>query len=130
MNKKNKITLVSTTNLADYAAREKHKEIGWRKYHETDDVKTRANGLNMIIEAHFARSILSSKRSHPELKVYAQHWLSANGSQHDEKIIMLLVKKYGLIKGELMIAPGSSYWNTNNSNDSYYRRYIQSQLSQ
>ena len=102
----------SNSSLAfDYAARETLKEHGWQKYHSKSDKHERADGLELVMFAHFHRS----KESYQEntsyhLKYMQLTGLAANGDKYDEEVIEILINRYGPVKGEQMIAPHMSYW--------------------
>ena len=101
----------SNSSLAlDYAAREILKEHGWQKYHGIGDNYEKADGLEYVIFSHFHRSKELYQGAHPSFEEFASHWLAANGDRYDKDVIDILVKRYGPIDGDLMIAPHMSYW--------------------
>ena len=102
---------VQETNCAlEYAEREALKDFGWRKYFSNAEPELRADGLELVIFAHFNRSKENCKGKHPLFDLYAAHWLVANGDRYDKDVIDILVKRYGPIDGDLMIEPHMSYW--------------------
>ena len=104
------LSVQETKCALEYAEREALKDFGWRKYFSKADAELRADGLELVIFAHFNRSKESCKGKHPLFDLYAAHWLAANGDRYDKDVIDALVKRYGPIDGDLMIAPHMSYW--------------------
>ena len=101
----------SKSSLAlDYAAREILKEHGWQKYHSKGDNYEKADGPEFVIFSHFHRSKSGHQGIHPSFREYASHWLAANGNSYDADVIDVLVKRYGPIDCDQMIAPHMSYW--------------------
>lgn len=107
-----KILIESNASL-EYEDREKLKSDGWQKYHFGENTEEKAEGLEMVIFGHFARSYEASHGIHPDFPIYAQHWLNANGDRYDKDVIDLLYEKYGRHKGKAMIPPHYSYWEKN-----------------
>ena len=94
----------------EYAAREILKEHGWHKYHSKGDNYEKADGLEFVIFAHFHRSKESYQGEHPALEEYSSHWIAANANSLDADVIDILIKRYGPVEGDQMIAPHMSYW--------------------
>ena len=110
-NKNNQASTGSNSNLSlEYDAREILKEHGWQKYHRKSDKHERADGIELVMFAHFHRSKEGFQEEHPTFEVYATHWLEANKERYDEEVIEILINRYGPVKGEQMIAPHMSYW--------------------
>ncbi len=106
-----KASLGSNSSLSlEYDAREILKEHGWQKYHRKSDKCERANGIELVMFAHFHRSKESYQGEHPTFEVYAAHWIASNGDRYDVDVIEILINRYGPVKGKQMIAPYMSYW--------------------
>ena len=105
----------------NYDDREKLKQEAWHLYTSTNDINIKAVAIEMTIEAHYWRSLETTKR-HPDYETYAAHYISANAnksqfilwaenSDEEKEVVGLLFQKFGRVKYP-KIAPGSSYWNT------------------
>jgi len=115
INKMNTVTFKefpgSNSNLSlEYDARETLKDFGWQKYHRKSDKHERADGIELVMFAHFHRSKEGYQGEHPTFEVYAPHWLAANGDRYDVDVFEILIKRYGSVNGDQMIVPHMSYW--------------------
>lgn len=104
------LSVQETNGALEYAEREALKDFGWRKYYSNTEIENRANGLELVIFAHFNRSKEGYRGKHPLFDLFASHWLVANGDSYDADVIDILIKRYGPIEGDQMIATHMSYW--------------------
>lgn len=103
----------------DHSEREKLKQDVGSRYAEAKNDAEKASALEMLIEAHFWRSVEAYGEKHPGFDVYAAHWLEAQKDRVGEKESLqisegafeILRKKYPQPKSP-RIPPGMSYWHS------------------
>ena len=88
----------------NYEKLEEQKAKGWNLYHESKQPSERADGLFMVMEAHYLRNPKA-----PSLVVYASHWLWASQDQYDKEVLNILIARYPLPRIP-QIQPGYSDW--------------------
>jgi hypothetical protein len=87
----------------DFEDREQHKQIGWDKFQHGKTSQEKAEGLFMVIEAHWHRN------PGPRFEEYARHWLWANADNYPKEVVEILLQKYPPPK-KPMIKKGYSDW--------------------
>lgn len=73
----------------EHNEREAYKSEGWGKFYSGETPEEQAEGLFMVIEAHWHRN-----PNAPSLQEYARHWLWANAERYRGEAVDILARKY------------------------------------
>jgi hypothetical protein len=97
----------------NYQEREQLKGEGSKKIVEGTNIEEKAEGLKLIIKAHYYRSLESAMvnkiKDHSDFEEYICHWLYANYNSTDLDLKDYLIIQYPTPKNP-RIEKGRSYW--------------------